>query len=150
MQWGPNDSFIFITSIILFNCGDVCQCLLQLESLIFWFSFDVVLRLGCIWRFSLETITLIRGMDGLLLTFSTSGFATPVPILSYPLDDLVEVLGLDAEMGRERFTSASSPSATSSWTSMAPTTTTVLAVVLEFLLDDSYFSSQRYEFLLLF
>ena len=89
-------------------------------------------------------------MDGHLLTFATGGFATPVPILFFPLDNLVDVLGLDAEMGRERFTSASSPSATSSWTSMAPTTTTVLAVVLEFLLDDSYFSSQRYEFLLLF
>ena len=115
-----------------------------------------MLRLGCIWLFSLETTTLIRGVDGHLLTFSTGSFATPVPIRSLPLDDLVDVLGLDAEMVRERFASASpaspasSPSATSSWTSMSATTTTVLAVVLEFLIDDRYFSSQSYEFLLLF
>ena len=145
MQWGPNDSFISITAIILFNCGDVCQCFLQLGSLFFWFIFDAGLRLGCIWLFSLETTTLIRSLDVHLLTFSTGGFATPVPIRPFLLDDLVDVLGLDAEMVRERFVSAlpaSSPSATFSWTSMAPTTTTVLAVVLEFLLDDSYFSSQ--------
>ena len=46
--------------------------------------------------FSLETTTLIRGVDGHLLTFSTGGFSTPVTILSFPLDDLVDVLGLDA------------------------------------------------------
>ena len=92
-------------------------------------------------------------MDGHLLTFSTGGFATQVPILSFPLDDLVDVLGLDAEMSWERFASASppsSPSATFYWTSLAPITTTVTAVVLELLLDDSHFSSQIYEFLLLF
>ena len=140
MKWGPNYSFIYITAIILFNCGDVCQCLLQLESLLFWFSFDVGLRLGCIWLFPLETITLIRGVDGHLITFATGGFATPVPILYFPIEDLVDVLRLDSEMVRERFESASpasSPSATSSWTSMPPTTNTVLAVVLEFILDDS-------------
>ena len=93
---GPNDSFISITSIILFNCGDVFQCLIQLESLFFWLSFDVVLRLGCIWLFSIETNTLIRGVDGHLLTFATGGFATLVAILSFPLDNLVDVLGLDA------------------------------------------------------
>ena len=42
MQWGPNDSFISITAIILSNCGDVFQCLLQLES----FSFGSILMLG--------------------------------------------------------------------------------------------------------
>ena len=103
--------------------------------------------------FSFETTTLINGVDGHLLTFSTGGFAIPVIILSFPLDDLVDVLGLVAEMGRERFASASpapSPSATSSWTSMSATTTTVLVVVLEVILDDSNFISQSYEFLLLF
>ena len=107
MQWGPNDSFIFITTIILFNCGDVFQCLLQLESLLFWFVFDAGLIIGCIWLFSLEITTFIRGEDGHLLTFSTGRFATPVPTLSFPLDNLVDVLGLDAEMVRERFVSAS-------------------------------------------
>ena len=150
MQWGPNDSFISITNIILLNCGDVCQCFLQLEYLFFWYIFDAGLRLGCIWLFSLETTTLNRGVDGHLLTFSTGGFATPVPILFFPLDDRIDVLGLDAKMVRERFASTSSPSATFSWTSMDLTTTTVMAVVLEFLLDYSYFSSQSYEFLLLF
>ena len=80
MQWGPNDSVISITAIILFNCGDVCQCLPQLESLFFWFSFDVGVRLGCIWMFSLEITTLIRGVDCHLLTFSTGGFAIPVVV----------------------------------------------------------------------
>ena len=139
MQWGPNDSFISITAIILFNCGDVFQCLIQLESLFFWLSFDVVLRLGCIWLFSLGTTTLIRGADGHLLTFYTGDFATPVPIISLPLDDLIDILGLDDEMGREQFASASpalSSAATSYWTSMYATTTIVLEVVLEFILDD--------------
>ena len=103
--------------------------------------------------FSLETTTLIRGVDSHLFTFATVGFATPVPILSFSLDNLIDVHRLNTEMGRERFASASpasSPSASFYWTSMAPTTTTVLALVLEFLLDDSYFSSHSYEFLLLF
>ena len=109
MQRGPNDSFISITAITLFNCGDICQCILQLQSLFFWFSFEVGHRLGYIWLFSLETTTLIRGVDVHLLTLDTGGFATPVPILSFPLDNLVDVLGLDAEMVREKFASASPP-----------------------------------------
>ena len=52
-----------------------------------------MLILGCIWLFSLETTALIRGVFGHLLTFATGGFATPVPIISFPFDDLVDILG---------------------------------------------------------
>ena len=130
MQWGPNESFISITAIIFINCGDVCQCLLQLEFLFSCLSFDLGLRLSCNWLFYLETTTLIRGVDGHLFTFTTGDFATPVPFLSFPVYDLFDFLGLDAEVGRERFAFASSPSATFYWTSMAPNTTTFMAVVL--------------------